>query len=1103
MLKFLETPDIHYDPLWADITETVMKAIADAAEEYGVDFIALPGDLYNRPLYASDKGGLNRLRAMVKRLTHICPLVAVEGTPSHDGKGCYGPLEDCGLVLLRPGKMYGFYRGADLFSIKEINPDVGNRTPDAILFGIPELSKQSVLEQLELSADQASGAVVAAFDRYVDQFIAPRRAMFPDIPAVGLLHGVVSDSRKENSTDRIVQASDIVIRTETLARAGLDRWSLGHFHTPHEFTGVCAGYAGFTGIDDAPWGQLGFVPAMNLVTIGGGVSVITRIPYGPPRREKLTAPLAVYDPAVAYWLDSDDPDAERPAAHPWSRVTVAPRRIETQRVTAEQAANVAGLADLFRLIDPTVTDRVLAKVATIAERVKRAAPAPVDVSLQRVTVKGCKLFHGRTMTLDINALQPGLTAITGLNGDGKSSIVAFCTMYPVIVGKDTASGRASALKDFFDAQESNIEKHGIVNGVEHRHLIQIKGAHTQSPRVECYLWIDGVSQLETTSWDEMFARCEELYGSFADYLITSFYVQPQQSRTAPSGLMMATMTDIRDLVQAIAGIDREEEKRYALDQVSVIKDTIEQKKNWIAGAEENLTDEAVIEDRATVQRVTRLKADETLHRAREEETAGAETVKELETKKTANDREVERKRADDETLSSARQSVTTTEAAIKTALASAEELPRLQALAADIERRDDAIAANRELKIAYDEKIVAYNKELNELRETVRRRNAEAEHVYDEAKRAANTERDDATSRIKQAKRTIETINTPCVKCGYISPDTTREIEENHTVIAENEKRLAAIVEPVAPIPEPAPSKIDRPLPVPPVYEIVQKVYGDAADIAVRINAAVGASARMQEQEKQLAVIREQIVKLDAKTYSIDTAIDERYTVAKAKLSNRRHAVTEATTALATINATIDELDVQIKKLKETRKRIEEETDVIDKAETDLADWNYIATMLAAAKIPALELSMVGDIIDAEATRLIEPIDSGRYSFQTVTQGVGKQGLVDRFDILVHDAFDGSERSFVAHSPGEKAVLNDAYVKALVVIRNNRMHRRYSPIITDEADGPLHPSRVSAYYEIQRAYYADTETRVLVISHAPDGHNYIQNAIAVADCMKE
>src|SRR5690606_14292498 len=119
-----------------------------------------------------------------------------------------------------------------------------------------------------------------------------------------------------------------------------------------------------------------------------------------------------------------------------------------------------------------------------------------------------------------------------------------------------------------------------VNGQIHEHLITIKAPHTQNPKTECYLTIDGVPALDKGTFDEMMAKCEDLYGPFSDYLLTTFYVQPQQSKH-PSGLMSATMTDIRDLVQSIAGIDREAEKRFALDRVKELTDEAERIATWL------------------------------------------------------------------------------------------------------------------------------------------------------------------------------------------------------------------------------------------------------------------------------------------------------------------------------------------------------------------------------------------------------------------------------------------------------------------------------------------------------------------------------------------
>ena len=154
-----------------------------------------------------------------------------------------------------------------------------------------------------------------------------------------------------------MRSSDIVIHTEDLLPANIDRWSLGHIHTPWESKIINAGYPGFPGMDSNPWGKRDFVPAMNLVSLlqmGPKPYVECHPnPYGTPMRKKITDPALAIDPTVAYWLVSDNPNAMLPASvHPWSRVTFDEVRNETRRVTKEQAKDVKKLSDLYKLIDP-------------------------------------------------------------------------------------------------------------------------------------------------------------------------------------------------------------------------------------------------------------------------------------------------------------------------------------------------------------------------------------------------------------------------------------------------------------------------------------------------------------------------------------------------------------------------------------------------------------------------------------------------------------------------------------------------------------------------------------------------------------------------------
>jgi hypothetical protein len=1091
MLKYIEAPDFHFAPEWADVSRACGEAVAKAAEDNGVDFIVLPGDLHNRAMFASDKGGTNTLRDIVKSWLKICPVAAVEGTPSHDAPGSYADLEDIGLVLLRPGKMYGFYQSADRSIIEIIDPNAGCMNPDALLFGVPELSNREIVAQFGLSADQAHAEAVKYFERYIQEFIAPRRAQFPDIPAIGVLHGVVSDSAQENSSDRIVRASDIVIKTDMLALAGLDRWSLGHFHRPQEFTGCCAGYSGFTGIDDTPWNQTGFVPAMNLVEIisAGGIDSngnhdphisITRLPYGTPRRVKITSfrwnyieyelrhdivsclIKSAYEkeetellcneiPDYAVWLDTDDikielpkDDKHLPEFHPWSRVTHHAAAAPTVRVTAEAFQAAQTLPELAKLFDPALPASVVEKLKLIEAKIIPPPREAIDVAVDWVEATDSIFWPGKTMRFTISELERGLTALLGANGDGKSALLSFCTPYPAIVGKDTDSGRQSAIKDFFTGPNAQFKKHVTLNGVKHEHIINIKGAHTKTAKVECTLSIAGKQQLDRGTWDEMFLECEKQYGPFADYLLTTFYVQPQQGKYN-SGLMNATMTDIRDLVQSIAGIDRENEKRFALDEKARCEKEIEKKTNWIAGAEENVEDEGIltrsVEDKkemldAKISEQTAIIDNGKISRSKLDQLTEA---------KRANDREIDRRKSDAEkrTQLSAQIEAATQDIEKQKVLAAKES--ELHATLKKQQERDRLTTENATLKNAYDSLVLAYQR---------------------------------GNIKLESIESQIKTLDKKCPQCGYIDPDAFEKIKA-----LEAERQT-----------------IKNPIPAPPLYSIIAPVSGTVAQTLASLTAAMGAQAKIDSFNKEIEAGRSTLATLTVIKYIIDDQIDASYTRAQIEVDRLTREYTDIKSAIATLEAEIKSLSGRIATAQDTRARIAAEREAIAVTQTELADWTYAAGLFQANKLPAFELDQIIGGIDEAAARNISPYREARYSFRSPTQQEGQKGLIDKFDILVHDNETGIEKSFLKYSPGEKAFLNDAYVKALITARNNRAHRIYSPIISDEADGPVQPDMIPAYYAMQTAFYTGKE-RVLVVSHAPDAHNYVQNHVAVKELL--
>lgn len=1084
MIKYLEVADFHFSKRWAETSISAAQKVAEAAKKQNVDFIAIVGDFFDSPIYASDKGGMQIAKRIVKSWLDVCPVVAVEGTPSHDAPGCYGLFEDMGLRLLKPGNVYGYGSGA----VIQLGDDA--RGVKCILFGVPELNKNTIQAQLSLSGEEANAEVLNLFSRYVKEFIAPMRMKYSDIPAIGLLHGNVSDSHRNNETDIILKSSDIVIYTEDLEPAKLDRWSLAHIHTPWESEKICAGYAGFMGIDSNPWGKTGFVPAMNMIEIG---KPITRIPYGTPERRKITClgDIEIGD-NIAYWFEADDPDITLPEGlHPWSRKTYNEQTIETRRVTEEEIRNVKSLWDLFILIDEKVPKKLKSKVDLITETIKHAAPEKINVALKSVKIQGCILFDkGLTsIELDIAKLPEGLNLITGDNGAGKSSLLSFCHPYPMIIGKD----KGSTLKKYFNQKDSMIEKTLIVNGQIHKHIITIKAAHTNTPKTECYLTIDNEPQLDKATFDEMLEACERLYGPALDYRITTFCEQPQQATSNMSGLMSAKPIDARNIVQTIAGVDREQEKRFALDKVQEIEKEQERTNIKIDTLYESLPEDD--SENQKIKQDLETEIAQTVNKKSETERSGkdqAAAVAKLEAEKAENDKA----QIDATHLNTKVVELDTSIAGRKRSISEQEKL------VSTLSENRELIAKDK-LAIKRVEEIKNIEHEIADLKFTYMDLNSQYQTLYNVVKAKQdkyNREIEIAQREIKSIDKQIELHNEPCEFCERLSSSA----EEKIGILRHDRDNKLTIIE----LSDPLLKALKWPIvPLEPMYKTVSvkpSVLSDfeTSSILDDIKNAENAEAEIGRIKTQISAFETEVKKALAEFSAIiiDKEIDSKVSDAKNRLDYLRSEHSDLKTREATLMGRLTNITEKIATVAAQRAEIKDLEHSLNSK--DLDDWKYIAKMLGSDKIPALELEMVLSSIDAEATRNIEPFLEGRFSFRTLTQEQGKKSKIDRFDILVHDLETGDEMSLFYYNPGHKAFFSDAYIKSLIRQRNNRIDRSYSPIIFDESDAPIKEHRIPMYYDINQKYFKKDNSTVLIVSQKDSAENYMENVINI-ETLKE
>ena len=1064
MIKYIEAPDLHYDHRWADILAQVINSIKKTAIKNSVNFIAVPGDLYNSPLIASEKSGLNQLRRLILDLSDICPVVAIEGTPSHDAPGCYESL--AGLTLLKPGIIYGYISN----KIKRIQPET--EAPEIILFGLPEPNKDLIMAESKMTAEAANAESIKRFNAYVADFIAPVRLMYKDIPAIALFHGNVSDFARENELDKIFKASDIVIHTQDMKIANLTRWALGHIHTPWESTVINAGYAGFSGMDSNPWGKTGFVPAMNLVTIDKTVN-IERVPYGTPMRLKITEPLDSYDPNIAYWLHTNNEDAPIPSGHPWNKKTINDEKTITRRVTSDQIQD-ASLVDLFKLIDPNVSKSIIEKVETIQKKEELTIKKAKNIKLKRLEISGCDFFKGKKVIFDIDNLLDGLNMLIGENGEGKSALLSFCSYWPVVIGKDTDFGQSSAIKDFFHFPDAQIIKDITCNDECHRHIINIKASHTKNPKVECFLYVNDANKLEKGSFDEMYKTCTDLYGSLEEYILTTFQIQPLQSKMQQGlSLMDANITNIRNLVQSIAGVDREKEKRFALDKAKLITGVINENNAWLKGAKDFT--ESSIEQSEKIhideKKLKKVKAVKLNKNYKLEISVLQKTV-------AINKSEIEKKEKNEKRSKDIQEEISQLESnidmlEINKSLLGNEKL-RVERMA----YREKIINSNRTLKNNYDSNVNTFNKLYNEEK-------LKAATETNKNKLKYETDLNNYNNHKSQLETFIRTNDTPCPKCGYIPDDAKNSIEKA-------KKELASLIKPTGYL-KVEMKPILMPVPETPKYQNEPDIETSEIDIA-ELETIINNS---EKDKNNIELLKKELIELAMIKYKIIESADDKLNeyLKKQELEDTKSFrlqlyIKNLETVISNSKKNLYQLIEKENKIKNTEQKIE-----IDSL--DLADWNYISSMLSANKIPAMELEIILDQIDRAATENIKPYKEGRFKFETAT----KDGDVDRFNIYVYDQETAEKKSLLKYSPGVKAFLSDAYVKALITIRNNRHKILYNPIISDEADGPIQPSLISSYYEIQKKYYEDLPIKVICVSHAPDAHQYVQNNIFMKNIL--
>jgi len=721
--------------------------------------------------------------------------------------------------------------------------------------------------------------------------------------------------------------------------------------------------------------------------------------------------------------------------------------------------------------------------------------------LRDLTVKGITTFRESTH-IDFEALGPGIIALAGANGSGKSSLLE--APYACLYGE--APGYPGSLYGIATGADSSIEI-GVANErANYRALVSIDAVHQKS---EAYLFDEDGQPVTNGKLREFYAAVEQRFGSAKMMLACAL-----KSRRRRGSFLTASKAERKDLVCEALGMEQLQALSEAAHaKVKAGELALERLRGQLAEAEAELARIAttVSIDDLQVERV-RLEVEITTAQVDLEvaRTAHADLqtrhalALEVEKQRAAKMREAatvagqigdlegklagipkDRERADDRAG-----------AAILEAEDAAAHLPQCRAAA-------DALPAAKTRRAEAQGGLRERNTELREARETLLAKTKET------GKAAA------IRTRLSAAQRQAGLLGeVPCTASeswqGYDPGDAhaqpaidlagscplLADARAGQAAIAGIERELAGVEALEAGLSEyqhavdqaeaavrAAQAALNE------AQEAVEGLEPLAAGVAAAEAAVKRAAEVRQDLEETLASLgareQEYQAQIDALTAKRSDLLHEvagmEGDVEAANLdSEMKDAAQQGTALKARVAEFQDQLqdvvraiaqaEAESKRRTELEQRTTDARAAADQLAGELGEWGILERAFGRDGIQALLIDAAGPELSSLTNELLTSCFGPRFSVKFITQVPKASGKGDKevFDVSVVDNDRGREAAADRYSGGEETILDEAISLALAIYVSRYSGHSYRTIWRDEATGLLDQQNAQRYVAMLR-----------------------------------
>ncbi len=1177
-ITLLSTADIHFHRDYLNQFKASADAFIREAEESRPDLIILAGDTADRTIANTGNSEFSVLAEFIQELLMYAPVVTVQGTRSHDIPGSLDIFEhfegNGKFTVLQPGYFYSLQNGR-IEGCRVPQVDVYT---DAVIVGIPEPNKAWLVGDGDISGEEARKTAEQSLGALLS--IISARLEFVTIPKIGVFHGNITGASISDAQN--LPSGGIELSPAGLSNLGLDYISCGHIHMRQEVAKNIWYEGSFF---PKTWGEKDPKKFSKVIITEDGVKHES-IAFPHPPMEKITID---YDEQWAeklkttrngslegfrVWLDIRIPVARRGELELSSIKTrlikefcvTGDSRVSAKIITPETArapeishqkdliekfrtwmSSSTGLADLTR--------EQIEKLQEIKEVIRQEGfnHTPKRLRLDSFQARGAigiaKGQGKEELAIDLASYDPGIIALIGENGAGKSTFIDLCSPYPNPIALDQyGNPKYRKMSDLFYLKDSSCTKEWTeeVSGMRYKSTFLIS-PQLASPKTEFYLyqqlpgteeWIPYNDEISGNK-DPYEKAVNEVFGSVEMYRRSAYI--PQGNSDLP-----ATTKGRKELFNELVGFEYlEVATSYAKNKADGIEKDVDGKQRSIEMLQQMLDekgDPSYLE--IEIERLVK-------HIDAEEQNLEdlTESLKDLDRKKEAVQRKIqeneqkrtELKRADVEAKKAIVKIQTLSEEQERISR-SMELLPRAKATIAILENTQSALHDAREdlyrTREESQKKLDAYRSKLGNLE-------MEKDRLYKDIqnaeykKRTASQNAEILKKRIESGEYEIRQLNNPCENCGYIKPD----VQEKISIAAENIKKTSdqlKILQNEAGTLQNEADSLQKKLetavkacesfvnehPEPSIDADTKQIRAHIKDLEKQegdlrkeerqargiMEAAGSGEQRILEIQKQITEL-EQHIKQQQDTAirlkdSIDEDIDFQLYDIQDQIRDVNDQALQARRSITSNTALLSETKAKKDTIFELSEKIAVNKKSIQQQQKDVSDWRLLQRGLSRDGIQALELDALAPGIAAEANQLLERAYGEKFSirFQT-TKDVGSgsnRRQAEDFEVYVRnneieniDALE-SEQRLSTLSGGERIWILKSLYDAFGIIREQNTGLSFSTTFQDEADGALDPEKKYLYLQmVKDAHEASGRHHTLYITHDQSIRQAIDQSIVM------